>query len=223
VEQETGENTEKPKKVEYPSGIKARLGSFPLVEGELKLDKAFFSDSTRNHKQYKLDPNLVKMLAASLADEELTKPNAYYLKEFYSIESAKKNKKYDEFLEKLDIGQTKDANCYALSRIEFGDSIAALLWRLDFSSYEACPYFQGSHYLLSTVYNGKVVQTIQVGADESAADAPVSSTILQEAKISAQGKLTYKYESSVDEEDRQIEHSSEKKEFLLTPEGFVKK
>ena len=223
AEQEATENAEQSKKVEYPAEIASQLKSFPLLENELKLDKAFFSDSSRNHKEYKLDPALVKILAAKLSDDELTKPNAYYLKEYYSIEHAKKNKKYDEFVEKLDIGQTKDAACYALARMEFGDTLATLVWRLDFSSYEACPFFQGSHYLMSTIYKGKVVQTIQVAADESAADAPVSSTILQEAKISGQGKLAYHYESSVDEDGQQIEHSSEKKEFQLGAEGFAKK
>ncbi|MGV3631325.1 MAG: hypothetical protein ACO1O6_08965 [Bacteroidota bacterium] len=220
---EERDTEEKPREVEYPKEISSKISYFPLVENELKLDQGFFKDSTRNHKEHQLEPALVKILAAKLSDDEITGPNAYYLKEYYTIEQAKKNKSYDKFLEKLDIGQTRDANCYALSRIEFGDSIAALLWRLDFSSYEACPFFQGSHYLLSLIYGGKVIQTIQVAADESAADAPVSSTILQEARISARGTLSFSYESSVEEEGEQIEHESEKKEFMLSVEGFVKK
>lgn len=222
-EEKTTEENEKPKKVEYPAEISSKIDLFPVVGDELKLDKAFFADSSRNHKEHKLNMDLVKFLSSSLSDDELSEPNAYYLKQYYVIEKAKKSKSYNKYVEKLDIGMTKDANCYALSRIEFGDSIAALLWRLDFSSYEACPYFRGSHFLLSTVYKGKVVQTIQLAADESAADAPMSSSILQQAKISGKGKISFTYESSVEEDGVQIEHVSEKKELVLSDKGFVKK
>jgi hypothetical protein len=219
----TSEESETPKKVTYPAEINSKIGFFPLAGDELNVDKIFFADSSRNHKKHKLNPELVKFLSSKLSTDELSEPNAYYLKEYYVIEKAKKNKSYDKYVEKLDIGMTRDANCYALSRIEFGDSIAALLWRIDFSSYEACPYFKGSHFLLSTIYKGKVVQTIQLAANESAADAPVSSTIMQEARVFNTGKMTFKYESSVEEEGEQIEHVSKKKELVLSTEGFVKK
>ncbi len=211
------------RQVEYPSGIDDKLKLFPLEEEELKIDSGFFRDSTRNHRKQELDADFVKLLAVNLSKDDMTEPNAYYLKEFYTIEKAKKDKKYDDFLEKLDIGMTKDAHCYALKRMEFGDSIATLLWRLDFTSYEACPFFHGSHYMLSTIYQGKVVQTIQLAASESAADAPVSSTIVQEALISPKGKASYNYESTVEEEGLEIERSASKKEFVLGVAGFVKK
>lgn len=213
----------KQKEIHYPEEISEKLDLFPIINSELKLDTVFFHDSLRNHSEKPLTPRLVKLLSGALSRDEYSELNGFYLKEYYAIEEAKKNKKYDEFLEKLDIGMTKNAHCYALGRMEFGDTISALLWRLDFISYEACPYFQGSHYMLTTIANGKILQCLQIAADESAADAPVLSTTLQQAKLSPEGILVYSYESRVEEEDKQLEHMSRKAELKLSPEGFMKK
>jgi hypothetical protein len=211
---------EEKKEIQYPNEILDSLNLFPKKNLEFNLFESFFTDSLKNHTNHKLSSNFVKLLSGKLFSDDATERNSYYLNDYYLIQQAKKDKKYEEYVQKLDIGMMQDANCYALSRIEFGDSLAILIWKIDFSSYEACPYYIGTHILGTLIADGKCLETLQLANMESAADAPMSSNSTQFVKISKTGKIQCNYETIVDEEETTIEHSKEKKEFQITKSGF---
>lgn len=211
------------KAIEYPEEIQKFINLFPDLNQELNLDKAFMQDSSLNHTKHKLSLKEVQLLAKNLSKDEFTEINEYYLKDYSKIEQSKLNKKYKEYTDSLDIGMMQDANCFALGKIELGDSLAILIWKLDFASYEACPYYSGTHFMASIVYTKQVVQTIQVACDESAADAPFSSSTLQEAKFFKKGKISTKSESVSLEEEKEIEHLNKKIDYYLSAKGFIKK
>ncbi|MES2588021.1 MAG: hypothetical protein V4622_03505 [Bacteroidota bacterium] len=211
------------KEVSYPREIKKRLKNFVLLEQDFVLDTLFMQDSIKNHLKYKLSINEVKFLSSKLKDDDVTEPNSYYLNDYIKIERAKKTGKYAAFVERLDIGMMKDASCYALGRVEFGDSLAVLIWKIDFSSYEACPFYSGTHFLATLISNGELIECMQIACSESAGDAPMSSETVQEAKFSKKGRLNYRYESSVYEDENQIEHAEDKFVFDLKSKGFIKR
>lgn len=209
--------------VEYPEEIKKFIKLFPDLNKELALDRVFMKDSSLNHTKYKLSLNQVRLLAENLSKDELTEINEYYLKDYFKIEQSKLDGKYKAYTDSLDIGMMQDANCFALGKIVLGDSISILMWKIDFASYEACPYYSGTHFMASVVYAKQVVQTIQVACDESAADAPFTSSTLQEVKFSKTGRISTKSESISSEEEKEIEHLNKKIDYVLSSKGFIKK
>jgi hypothetical protein len=204
----------------YPNEIRDSLAVFTKIKFDFIINEDFFTDSLKNNNKTILRVDIVKLLSQNLSSDEASQTNSYYFNDYFLIEEAKKNKKYDAYVQNLDIGMMKEANCYALSRLEFGDSLALLVWKIEFNSYEACPYYTGTHVLGSLIYDGKIVKTMQLANKETAADAPMSSTSTQFVKITKSGEITFDFETIVEEEDKMIEHTKEKKQFQITKNGF---
>ena len=210
-------------KIEYPSEINKFVNLFSDLDTDLHIYAKFIEDSTRNTSKNKLNLKQVQLLSQNLSKDEMTEINDYYLKDYFKIEKAKQNKSYDKYLEKLDIGMMKDANCFVVGKIELGDSVSLLIWKMEFTSYEACPVYYGTNFLATVISNKTVVQTLQIACDETAADAPFASEISQEFSISKKGIAKIKSETNVFEEDVRTEHTKSDKIFVLTKSGFVKK
>lgn len=216
------EKKEMEKEVLYPKELENSLHLFPTIQADYNIDHSFLSDSVKNHKNFKLNSSQVQFLS-SVLKENNDQSNSYYLKGYYEIETAKKERKYTQFLETLDIGMMKDANCFAIGKIEFGDSMAILLWKIEYSSYEACPFFQGTRFYSTLVAEGKVKETIQLASKESTGDAPMFSETHQDAFIQKNGYLKYHSQSKVFEDDLEVEYSEDRSQFKITTQGFTKK
>lgn len=210
-------------KVEYPSEINKFVNLFADLDADIQINAKFLEDSTRNTSKNILTLKQVKLLSQNLSKDEMTEINDYYLKDYFKIETAKQSKSYEKYLEKLDIGMMKDANCFAVGKIELGDSVSLLIWKMDFTSYEACPVYYGTNFLATVIAGKEIVQTLQIACDETAADAPFASEISQEFSISKKGIVKLKSETNVFEEDIRTEHSKSDKTFVVTKKGFVKK
>lgn len=206
--------------IQYPKEISNQIDDFLTEKFDFIINSDFFDDSIKNNSKTTLDVEIIKLFSSKLSKDSFTETNTYYLNDYYKIEEAKKEKKYEEYIQKLDIGMMRDANCYALSRLEFGDSIGLLIWKIDYSSYEACPYYAGTHVMGTLIVDGKIKETLQLANKETAADAPMSSLSNQSVKITATGKILCNYETTVDEEETRIEHSKEKLEFQISKTGF---
>jgi hypothetical protein len=103
---------------------------------------------------------------------------------FLEIDSLKKNNKYEEYLQHLDIGNIRDANAFLIQEWNFSKDTRASLWAIKFSSYEACPYYEGTDIYLSMVKNDSLLYTVQVGSKYHAADPPMGfeSNLFSEQK-----------------------------------------
>lgn len=209
--------------IEYPKEIKSFISIFEEQKPDFKIDKLFLEDTLKNNKKHLLSLEQVKSLAKNLSKDEHTEVNAYYVKDYYKIQQKKMDSDYDEFVKTLDIGMMKDVNCYAAGKINFGDTVSVLFWKIVFSSYEACPFYQGTNVLATVISDKQVVQTIQVSCNETAADAPFSATTLQKMKLDDKGNLVTSSESVTMEEDTETEHITDTIEYKLTKKGFVKK
>lgn len=212
------------KKIVYPVELNKQLNAFPNLDLGLVMDSVFLD--SLNGKSFKhgkkLDMETVKFLTVKMNRDDLTEPNYYYLNDFYKIEQYKKKGKYNDFLDSLDIGMTKDANCYAIGKMEYGDSLALLIWQLNYSSYEACPFFSGSHIFGTIVFNGKVKRTMQFAAYESAMDAPMTSETYQLFRVSKSGIIDRSEYIKVLEDSAVVEDVKHFYINRLTTQGFIK-
>ncbi|MFT7249758.1 MAG: hypothetical protein ACI9QN_002761 [Arcticibacterium sp.] len=92
---------------------------------------------------------------------------------FLEIDSLKKNKKYKKYLKHLDLGDLQDANAFLIQEWDFSKDTTASLWQIKYSSYEACPYYQGTDIYLSMMTNDSLLYTVQVGSKYHAGDPPM--------------------------------------------------
>ena len=210
------------KSIIFPVEIEKNIGKYPLISNEYNFNEKFFADSSKNNKINVLSLEEVKSFADKLKKDEINEPNLYMLNDYFKIEKAKINHKYQAYVEKLDIGMTKESICYALNRIEFGDSVAILVWKDEYSSYEACPFFAGTDFFATLITDGKVVETIQLAMSENAGDAPMSSTTIKTSKINSKGLVSSQYDCMVDEDGLEVEHITEKYNYQISKKGFKK-
>ena len=193
------------------------------MKADFKIDSTYFEDSSLHKKLVQIPLEDVEMLSKTLHQEEVSESNRYYLNDYKTIKEAKLDGKYDAFLEKLDIGMIKDADAFYLGRLEFGDSIGIVIWQLNYSSYEACPFFSGIHILATSIYEGKVIQTIEIAGHEINADAPISAENYYLSRVTSKGLIVRNYYFKVDENEENIEKGSNSEKFILQKKGFVKK
>ncbi|MFL5728509.1 MAG: hypothetical protein ACJ75J_03385 [Cytophagaceae bacterium] len=112
------------------------------------------------------------------------------IRTYLMIDSLKKNKKYEEYVESLDIGQTKSAEAWVYDTLEFGNT-KAVLWGISHSSYEACPFFSGRSVYLSTFSAGdKAIGTQRILEISSGGDAPYYGSTSGECTLNSTGTIS---------------------------------
>ncbi len=210
------------KSIIFPEEVEKSLKKYPLISKEYIFNEKFFADSSKNNTLNALSINDVKLFANKLKKDEINESNKYTLNDYFKIEEAKINHKYQAYLDKLDIGMTKESICYALNRIEFGDSLAILVWKDEYSSYDACPFFAGTDFFATIITDGKVVETIQLAMKENTADAPMGSTTIKTSKINSKGLVSSLYDCLVDEDGAEVEHITDKYNYQISKKGFTK-
>lgn len=112
----------------------------------------------------------------SIVPMDAQKENSSWLKDFLMIDSLKVAGKYEEYVEKLDIGQLKNAEAFLYNKFSYGKG-NAYIWSLSVGSYEACPYYGGNVVYLSTVSNDGVHKsTRKILELMTGGDAPMFSS-----------------------------------------------
>lgn len=93
------------------------------------------------------------------------------LGDFCMIDSLKRIGKYAEYVDSLDLGMTQNATAHSLGTITMKNGTPVDLWRLQFSSYEACPVSSGT-CVVGSVRHGSNVSHMVLGKLFYWADPP---------------------------------------------------
>lgn len=93
-------------------------------------------------------------------------------REFYML---KANNSYDEYVNSLDIGMLRKCDAYPYG-ISITPNAFLVYWLIDYSSYEACPYFSGREMFVSKIVDGKVEASMKVCAEAVSGDPPASGS-----------------------------------------------
>lgn len=218
------EKTPEKVKIRYPEAIQNQLSYFPLLRQEYVIDSLLLErlQAEDTSGWHRLAIEEVKLLTVKMNRDDFTEPTKYYLNDFYKIEKHKLNGTYEAYKDSLDLGVVEDVNCFAYGRIEFGDSLSILLWRMNYKSFDACPAYSGTNIMASLIVKGKVKRTMQFAAYESAMDAPMVSNTYQLANIKKEGLMERKQYVSVEEEDEIIEKGQQVIFNHITTQGFIK-
>lgn len=123
----------------------------------------------------------------------------WYLDECVEIYEMKQNGSFEEYQNSLDIGMLSDCTAHPYGITRTPEAIL-FYWFIDYSSYEACPYFSGRELFVSKIVDGNVVSCLQMGGDSSGGDPPVSGSSVTEFSLESGFKL-YKLETDESFED----------------------
>lgn len=208
--------------VEYPQLISDKLeNAYALKELPFVIDSSFFNaDSSMNFETGNLSIEEVKFLSAHMAYDEASSREKHYLNDFYMIAQAKQDGTFEALQEKLDIGMTANAACHSLGRIEFGDTMALVLWDIIYESYAACPSYSGHHVLGTLVKDGQAIYCMNIAYREWGADAPMSFEMYQLASIADNAMITIRNHSQAMEEDSMVEQSHVFMKYKINGKGF---
>lgn len=134
-----------------------------------------------------LDENQFNFLRTNY--RSIYKYDDWYLKECGELYKMKTEGSYEDYVNSLDIGMLSDCIAYPYAITKTPEAIL-YYWFIDYSSYEACPYFSGRELLVSKIVDGKVESCLQIGIDSSGGDPPVSGSSITEFTLDNGFKLS---------------------------------
>ncbi len=139
--------------------------------------------------KYILKSKEVHLLTDSILQNKLYEGVDYDLSGFYKIDSIKSKGKYKDYKESLDLGQLKDSRAFPLYKLTINTDSYILLWGIDASSYEACPFSWTKIIFASLISKNKLTNTIVFAEHSGGGDAPVSFDRIIRSSISKDLKI----------------------------------
>jgi len=121
-------------------------------------------------------------IVANVLPMDDKKEGSYEINAVLMIDSLKRKNKYNEYLAKLDVGQTKEATAYVYDTIGFGKG-NVVVWGINYGTFEACPFMNGKSIFLTSFVDGKPVTTQRIMAISNAADAPLYQEVTSSCQL----------------------------------------
>ncbi|MBK9190671.1 MAG: hypothetical protein IPM77_03715 [Crocinitomicaceae bacterium] len=167
-----------------------------------------------------LTKDQVKYLTYGFVDSDISYSGLYHVDDFYFFDSLSNIEgAYEEYLSVLDIGMMAQANVFAVQRLKLDDSTSIMLWCVNYSTYEACPYASGTIMYGTIIRNDHVTSCTILGEDSSGADAPVWGETLVLCSLKKDQMTAWRRDKNCDgeqdEEGNDIVDESEN-EFILS-------
>jgi hypothetical protein len=146
--------------------------SIPYFAGELrlplKIDSSFIA---RADTAEPLRYNALRSMKAQFASIENDKQLQYFINDFCRIDSMKALGQYGKYAEGLDVGMMQNASAFRLGNIRLNDKTDLLLWRLHFSSFDACPFYNGT-LIVGSLRRGNTYTHLPLGKLYNSGDPP---------------------------------------------------
>ena len=125
----------------------------------------------------------VALLTEHLVENEDFGFIKYRLESYFKVHHLKDSIGEEAYMEDIDLGMTKNCDAYVNKKVNLTENRSLLIWSLDYSTYEACPYYAGTYVLATLCVDGKISHTAFVGESSGGGDAPVWSTIEMSSTI----------------------------------------
>ena len=123
-----------------------------------------------------------------------------YLKDALKMYKRKQKGTYQEYVDNLDLAQLKDATAHPYGQLNL-DSAIVLLWIIDYSSFEACPFYTGKDLYASVIQNDSVQTTVYLGNEGSGGDPPMFAETFMKLKITKLLEMTRETTENVYEDE----------------------
>jgi hypothetical protein len=159
--------------VVYPDEFNSLVSKLKPQGFPFKVDSAYLKKMDASRFTLIDNPTALRLFSNFKASE---KYKSYYFEELMAMNLRKQNSTYESYVAQLDLAMLKDVNAYAMARLEHKDT-GVVIWGIEYSSYEACPYYTGWEIYTSVINQGKVISCVKVGGAEDSGDPPVASSM----------------------------------------------
>lgn len=136
------------------------------VDYEVKIDR-IDSTSYRALTDFK-----VKQMSSNIIglDENTNFKN--YFSALKKLDSLKLNQAYDSYLKSIKNGEMADGGAYQVKTLYKSKTERYELWKLQYVSLDASPYFYGSHVFLTYFKNDSLKNTYEIANSSKAGNSP---------------------------------------------------
>jgi len=149
------------------SGVSISTGQNSTKKFPLFLNESTLKDSF---------PLPIEFLNSYIIPQKNFMDENWIISDFMKIDSIKRSGKYKNYVENLDIGQTKDATTWVYDTLSFAKG-KIFIWGISYYSFEACPSFAGRIiYLTSLTKEGSHLSTYKLLENSGGMDAPIYGT-----------------------------------------------
>jgi hypothetical protein len=153
------------------------------VDFEANIDK-IDSNSYRTLTDYKIET-----MSAKIIPLEQNTNFEQYFSDLKKLDSLKKNNTYNTFLDALKPGEMADGGAYQVKTLHKSKTERYELWKLQYISLEASPYFFGSHLFLSYFRNDSLKSTFEIANNAKAGNSPDFVATKANARIKSDSVL----------------------------------
>jgi len=147
------------------------LKDFKKLELPLKLDSTYILHADTSDKLHHYQ---IRNLKSCFPDTLFKTGLRSLINEFCEIDSLKENGAYEEYLKKIDIGMTKSSISYKIGYVTLATGLNVFLWGIEYSSYEACPYFSGKILIATFVNESGKNSSFIISESSGAGDPPAT-------------------------------------------------
>jgi hypothetical protein len=193
-----------------------------LFKTELPLpfivDSAFL---VKEHYGDSIGGKEMKLLASNVMKHDQLGSLEYDLPDFYNIDSIKATGTYTAWCETLDIAMTKFSKAEAVGKIKYTDETDLLVWMLQQSSYEACPWSNFRTVYITPVHKNKIGQTSVLGESYGAGDPPVSLHRYIYGTVNKDGSIVLDWREEHDDMDTTFSELEKRKYDLLIKDDNI--
>ncbi len=190
--------------VNYPVLLQKTHLKYKTLNLPFKADSAYF-------KKFKAGKGLkdeeIKLLVSNFTESKDYTEG--YIYDVVRLNHLKQMDQYEEYVNSLDLAQLKDANANIIGKIERNDS-SFILWSVDYSSYEACPFYSGTEIYCSFIQDGIVKKCLKLGEYSIGGDAPVHGETFSTFTINKDFSVQRRIHSAYYEDDVLQEKKSSK-------------
>ncbi|MCU0429259.1 MAG: hypothetical protein MUF42_04745 [Cytophagaceae bacterium] len=135
----------------------------------------------------------------------------------FQLDSIQRKLKQEDF----DIGSLISADAYFLDTLMATMEYTLVSWTIEFKSFEACPYYEGSYCILSTFdQDKKIISSVLASEKTNGGDPPAWSNTYSESKVFSDGKIE-KVLTDQYGEDQEGEETKRKYRYSIAASGFI--
>lgn len=174
------------------------LKEFKKLELPLKIDSTYILKADTSDKLHYYQ---IRNLKSYYPDTLFKTGLRSLINEFCEIDSLKENGAYEEYLKKIDIGMTKSSFAFKIGYLTLPTGINVFLWGIEYSSYEACPYFSGKILIATFVTESGKNSSFLVGESSGSGDPPSTGNTDLWCTITKEGDFQMKGINILDDID----------------------
>jgi hypothetical protein len=208
---------------EMPAEISGRVNrtiNFPYLLNQDAIDNLNLSDNVLSQEEVEL---LSQYLIIKPGFSDINSRLNSYFRFNELIDSIGE----EAYSNQIDLGMTQHFDAYLHYRVNLTKKKYLLIWSLDYSTYEACPFYAGQYVLATMCADGKISNTVFIGEDSGGGDPPYMTSVFAGSDVwdsYIEVKLFEEHTEDAEMSGEEMDHTEKNRSkcrFLITENNII--